>query len=110
MSKQAFDAKTWDAEMATKKADYEKLYQTVLQASQESPNEVEVLWRLASGAYHVSLNYTDEAKILAKTQEVLQTAQKVLAIDGDHFQGNLWMAVASGKLALLEASLPSKVK
>ena len=111
MAQTSFDFQAWDCEMVGKTPDYEKLYQQILQVLKESPTEnIEFLWRLAYVTYQVSLNYVDEDLIKAKTQESLQHSEKALKLDDKHFQTNLWLAVAAGKLALIESDMQAKSK
>lgn len=109
------DLVAWDAEMAAvgktgAASNYEKLYEQIAQASKESPENVEILSRLAQATYSVSLNLTDPSEIKTKTVEALAIAEKVVAKDGNHFRGNLWKAMTSGKLALLGSSVQDKIK
>lgn len=111
MAQSKIDFQAWDGEMAGKTADYEKLYQQMLQASKEPSTEsVEIWWRLAFVTYQITLNYVDFDAIKAKTHEALQHADKALALDGKHFQANVWMATVAGKLALLESVIQEKCK
>ncbi|KAH9391026.1 hypothetical protein TYRP_006617 [Tyrophagus putrescentiae] len=101
----------WDAEMANPKtANYEKLYEQMAQAAKGSPENVEIMWRLAYATYSLSLNLTDINDIKAKTTEAFNLAEKVVAIDSNHFQGNMWMAMTAGKLALIGSNIQAKIK
>lgn len=104
------DLAAWDAEMAKSSANYEMLYEQIAQASKESPENVEILSRLAQATYSVSLNMTDPSEIKAKTAEALAIAEKVVAKDGNNFRGHVWQAMTSGKLALLGTTAQDKIK
>ncbi len=104
------DLLAWDAEISKTGANYEKLYEQISQASKDSPENVEILSRLAQATFLVTLNMNDPKEIKAKTTESLEIAEKVVAKDSNNFRGHLWQAAASGKIALLGVSVPEKIK
>lgn len=114
--KLTIDLLAWDAEMAAVGktggvANYEKLYEQMAQASKESPENVEVLSRLAQATFSMGLNQTDLAQVKAKTAEALALAEKVVAIDGNNSRAHIWLAMSSGKLALLGGTaIKEKIK
>ena len=110
MAKSSIDLNAWDAELAGKSPNYEKLYNQMLQASKESPGDVEIWSRLAQITYMVSLNLTEETSIKSKTLEGFQKAEKALNLDMNNFRANLWMAFIAGKLALIGSNRQVKMK
>ena len=105
------DLQAWDKALNGPNPDYQKLYEEMLDANKKSSaDNVAILWRLAKVTYMVSLNTLDLKEIKEKTQEGLNYAQKVVNIDSNNFQGNLWLANTAGKLALIEESLEPKLK
>lgn len=110
MANPSVDLKAWDAAMSAKKPDAVQLCQQIQAAEEATPGNVELLWRVAFATYQVSLDSTDEASIKMKTNEAFAACEKALALDANHFQSNLWMAVAAGKLALLGSNLQARVK
>lgn len=113
--KAMIDLMAWDAEMAAVgksggASNYEKLYEQMAQASKESPENLEILSRLAQATYFMGLNLTEPAQIKAKTAEALTIAEKVVAIDANNFRGHIWQAMTSGKLALLGCPIQEKIK
>ena len=110
MAKSSIDLNAWDAELAGKSPNYEKLYNQMLQASKESPDNVEIWSRLAQITYMVSLDLADETSIKSKTLEGFQKAEKALSLDMNNFRANLWMAFIAGKLALIGSNRQVKMK
>ena len=104
------DFQAWDREALSKTSDFEGLYQRMLRISKESPENVEIWWRMSFITYQTSLNYLDDDTIAAKTREALQYAEKAKQLDCNHFYANLWLASASGKLALMETGMETRIK
>lgn len=129
LGKSMIDLVGWDAEMAalaakspasnagipsatvnSSAAAYEKLHEQMAHAAKESPENVEILSRLAQATYSLGLNQTDPAAVKGKTAEALALAEKVVAMDANNFRGHLWQAMAAGKLALLGCTVQEKIK
>ena len=107
---QPIDFQAWDREAASKPADYDNLYQMMMTISKESTESVEIWWRMAFITYQTSMNNLKEEVLKSKTQEALQYAERALRLDSEHFNANLWLASAAGKLALLEDNMETKIK
>lgn len=110
-SAKQIDLVAWDAQMASPKtANYNKLYEEMAKAAKASPDNVEIMWRLAYITYSLSLNLSDENAIKAKAIEAYGIAEKVVAKDANNFNGNLWLAMTAGQLALVGSNIQAKVK
>jgi len=94
----------WDRQLNQKGADYGKLSAQMHQAAEkdDGANNVEILWRLAKVCFLHSLTTTSEGVITTRTLESYQYADKAVRISPQHFQANLWLANATGKIALIE--------
>lgn len=96
----------WDQMLAMKKVDWQALYEQMVTVAKKEPGSVdfELWWRLAkvSANCYIVFSQADDPKeehALKFAQEAIGWAEKALAVQPNHFEANLWMAQAAGRLA-----------
>ena len=102
----------WDSEVDKKGADYEKLYIEMLAASKDKKNDknVEIWWRLAKVTYLTSLDSLADGVVRAKTLLSYDYADKAVRVDRENFQANLWLAITTGKMSIIELDVKQRTK
>lgn len=102
----------WDQMLAMKVVDWRKLYEQMVAVAKDgqgsspsSPDpDFELWWRLAKVAANCYLVFEQaadpkEEHALRFAQEAVGWAEKALALQPAHFEANLWMTQAAGRLA-----------
>lgn len=105
-----FNFCTWDANLNNKNIDLESLYQDMISYAIQSDNktDIEVMYRLCQVTYLCTLNLTKTTEIKAKTIESFEYGENAVKLNGKHFDSNLWLACAAGKLSLIETDSKKK--
>ena len=114
------DLAAWDAEIKSKSADFEKLYQTMMKAQSElavatDGKALEIWWRLAKATFMVTYNFIYEGEgyyeaIKNKADEASRYASKAIAIQANHFEANIWLAKSAAKVSQLELDAVKQIQ
>lgn len=105
-SKSSAYLQQWDQMLAMKKVDWQTLYEQMVAVAKKDAGSVdfELWWRLAkvSANCYIVFGQADDPKeeqAFRFAQEATVWAEKALTLQPDHFESNLWMAQAAGRLA-----------
>jgi len=78
--------------------DYEKIHKTLEDALKSSPEDVELLWRLARYYYDKNEESTDKNQKKDYIEKSIATIDKCLTIDPEHWAVHKWWAISTSAI------------